>query len=241
MAAAASLKLYYWPINFRGHFIQALLKYSGTPYEIASVPEMLALKNPVPDATNPVAFMAPPLLQDGQDYFSQTPAILGYLGAKTGVAPSENRRLAMCNMVVGNCGDIINELTRQCGMKRWDPFDLTEFETFITTRFVKWCKIIEATAVKAGLTADSKFYLGTDSATYADTTVFATFATMAKCLPLIDPVLRENMPCVMALVDRLGANAGLKSLMDETDPSKYCGGYIEKSLRQTIASSSLGK
>ena len=67
MAAAASLKLYYWPINFRGHFIQALLKYSGTPYEIASVPEMLALKNPVPDATNPVAFMAPPLLQDGQD------------------------------------------------------------------------------------------------------------------------------------------------------------------------------
>ena len=207
---------------------------------VAYVPEMMALKNPEPAAANPVAFMAPPLLRDGEDYFSQTSAILGHLGVKTGLAPSETRLVTMCNMVVGNCGDILNELTRGCGMKRWDVFDLTEFEAFITTRFVRWCKIIEATAVRAGL-ADNKFYLGTDSATYADTTVFATFATMAKCLPLIDPVLRANMPCVMSLVDRLGANPGLKALMAATDASTYCGGYIEKSLRQVCASSSLAK
>ena len=235
----ATLKLYYWPINFRGHFIQALLRYAGVNYELAPVSELLQLKNAEPAASNPAIFMAPPLLQDGNDFFSQTPAILGYLGAKTGLAPSDLRLATVCNVVVGNCGDIINELTLQCGMKRWDTIDVTEFEKFITGRFVRWCKIMEAAAVKEGLTADSKYYLGTDSVTYADTTVFATFATMAKCLPLIEPVLRANMPCVMALVDRLGANAGLKALLEETDPNRYCGGLIEKSIRGVIAASSL--
>ena len=115
--APATLKLYYWPINFRGHFIQALLRYAGVNYELAPVSELLQLKNAEPAASNPAIFMAPPLLQDGNDFFSQTPAILGYLGAKTGLAPSDLRLATVCNVVVGNCGDIINELTLQCGMK----------------------------------------------------------------------------------------------------------------------------
>ena len=35
-----SPQLYYWPINFRGHFIQALLRYAGVNYELAPVYEL---------------------------------------------------------------------------------------------------------------------------------------------------------------------------------------------------------
>jgi glutathione S-transferase len=238
---ASNIKLYYWPINFRGHLIRALLRYANVAYEDAPVSELVALKNAPISADKPAIFMAPPLLQDGANYYSQTPAIIAHLGRKTGMCPSDPHKLTICDVVVGNCNDIVNDLTRQCGMKRWDPFDLSEFEEFINGRFVKWCTIIEALARQSGLQANSKFFCGGDSATYADTTVFACFAVMARCLPLLEPVLRSNMPFVMSLIDRLSTNDGLKALMDESDPAKYCGGYIEASLRATLSASSLSK
>lgn len=203
--------------------------------------ELVALRNAPVSADNPAIFMSPPLVQVGSEYYSQTPAIVAHLGRKAGLAPTDPHEVTLCDMVVGNCNDIINELTRQCGHKRWDPFDLSEFETFITGRLVKWCTVIEALARRSGLQADSKFFCGGQSATYADTTVFACFATMIKCLPLLEPLLRSSMPFVMALIDRLSTNEGLKELMEGTDAEKYCGGYIEASLRATLAASSLSK
>ena len=235
------MKLYYWAINFRGMHITAMARYAGVECEVASVKELIELKNAPMNDNNPAIFMAPPLLQDGDHYYSQAPAIVAHLGRKTGLAPSDPHMMTLCDMVVGNCNDIMNELTLNCGMKRWDPFDLDEFETFISGRFVKWCAITEALAKREGLKADSKFYLGGDSATYADTSVFACFAIMERCLPLLSPVLRENMPYVMALIDRMAANPGLKDLLDNLDTNRYCGGYIEASLRATLNASSLGK
>ena len=110
----------------------ALLRYAGVDYGLASV-QMLQLKNPTPSASNPAVFMAH-ILKDGDDFFSRRHASNPWLPwcQDPGLTPSDLRLATICNMVVGNCGDIINELSRNCRMKRWDPFDLTEFEHFIS-------------------------------------------------------------------------------------------------------------
>ena len=239
-AATTPLTLFYWPINFRGHFVKSLLRYAGREFAEAPPSDLVALKNAPVSAGNAAIFMAPPVLKDGDLYISQTPAILAHLGRQCGLSPANPHKLALCDMVVGNCGDIINELTRGCGMKRWDNIDVSDFEAFVSGRFSRWLQIVEAIAVREGLEANGGFYLGTDSATYADTTIFAVFATMSKCLPLLEPVLRSHMPCVMALCDRLvQSNAGLQLLMSDTSADRYCGGFIEKSIRATLAASSL--
>ena len=47
-------KLYYWPLPFRGCFIQLLLEHAGVKYDLASVDETAELKNlSVPDQPVP--------------------------------------------------------------------------------------------------------------------------------------------------------------------------------------------
>ena len=179
-------------------------------------------------------FMAPPIIYDHdlKVYVPQTPAIINHLARQLGVAPADAASMASADSCVGNCNDILNELTLNCGSKMWTQ---EMFDEFIAERFPKWLGIMETVATRSGLTASSGFYLGGDSMTQADTTVWACFALMEKALPRLSPLLRSKMPCVMALVDRLSQHEGLKALSDSQPTAPYCGGQIEKSLREAVA------
>ena len=63
---------------------------------------------------------------------------------------------------------------------------------------------------------------------------------MARCLPALAPPLEEHAPTVMALCRRLEAESdGLRELTRrdaEVWGELYCGGMIEKSIREVIAS-----
>ena len=63
---------------------------------------------------------------------------------------------------------------------------------------------------------------------------------MERCLPGLSPTLREHTPRVMALCDRLGAHEGLSDLVTaqvEMFGERYCGGMIERSLREMLRGS----
>eukprot|EP00605_Chrysophyceae_sp_TOSAG23-4_P002320 GSChrysophyteH1.ASY1.ANO1.2566.1 assembled CDS len=222
--------LYYWPIPFRGQFIRAALRYAGEEYEECNAMELKNMKNA--DGEPMALFVAPPAIRDGDLYISQTPAIVSHLGRKLGLCPSDANSIAVADVFVNNCNDIINELSRNCGSKMWTQ---DEFDEFVKGRFRKWLSVVESTATRLGLKSTDGFFLGTPNATYADTSAFACFALMEKCLPALGPLLRQEMPCVMALCDRMGVHPGLQALTDSQGSAPYCGGQIEKSIREAIA------
>lgn len=115
----------------------------------------------------------------------------------------------------------------------WDD---ESWKEFISGRFVKWLQILESTAIQQGLGVSDGFYLGTPNATFADTSVFALLATMEKTLPEMSPLLRHYTPRAMSLCDRLASNPGLSALFQRQSTDLYCGGYIERSIRDAIQS-----
>eukprot|EP00527_Entomoneis_sp_CCMP2396_P007982 CAMPEP_0198152724 /NCGR_PEP_ID=MMETSP1443-20131203/61039_1 /TAXON_ID=186043 /ORGANISM="Entomoneis sp., Strain CCMP2396" /LENGTH=234 /DNA_ID=CAMNT_0043818835 /DNA_START=39 /DNA_END=743 /DNA_ORIENTATION=- len=232
---ASRFVFYYWPLPFRGNFVRNIFAYTGTAYEEAPTEKMLEMKNSrVADQPGP--FMAPPMLHDTQDdvFISQMPAICFYLSHQMGLMPSGLAEQAMAMKVIGDCTDVIEEITRSTGAQMWDKEAWGEFST---VRFVRWLSIFEELGTKNKLSDKDGFILGTEEATVADLAVHALFATMERCLPQLSPILRKNAPNVMALVDRLSANDGLKALVDkqkEALGNTYCGGMIEKSIRSMV-------
>jgi glutathione S-transferase len=226
--------LYYWPIPFRGNLIRCLLEYNDVPYEEGSVSDLVQMKEAALTPESSALFMAPPLLFDRELnlYLSQAPAIVSHLSRKLSFCPTDLRKLALADKIVNDCNDALNEVTANCGYSgMWDQASWNEF---ISGEFIRWIQIVEFTAIQEGLGVDSGFALGTPNATFADTTIFAVWATMERSLPELSPIMRSSAPRIMALCDRLSVNKGLASLFSRQSPSLYCGGQIEKSIRAVI-------
>jgi glutathione S-transferase len=233
----AEYVLYYWPLGFRGNLIRALLDFTGTPYTEGDTEELLRLKGMTPTEADAL-FMAPPLLYDKEMdlYLAQASAIIGHLSRKLAMRPDSLRKQSIGEKIVDDCGDILNEVTRGCGAKMWDQ---ESWEAFISSggRFEKWLLIFEQTARREGLEGNHGFFLGTETATFTDTTVFALLATLERSVPELSPLMRTHAPRVMALCDRLGSNPGLVALFQRMPERPYCGGMIEESLRKVISAS----
>jgi glutathione S-transferase len=229
--------LFYWPLGFRGNLIRCLLDFTGTLYTEGSTEELLRLKGMSPNEAEAL-FMAPPLLYDKELdlYLAQASAIIGHLSRKLDMRPASLRKQSIGDKIVEDCGDILNEVTRGCGAQMWDQ---DTWEAFISPggRFEKWLLIFERTARREGLESDRGFFLGTESATFADTTVFGLLATLERSVPELSPLMRRHAPGVMALCDRLGSNPGLVALFQRMPERPYCGGMIEESLRKVISAS----
>ncbi len=97
--ADAEYRLYYWPdIQGRGEFVRLVLEDAGAPYvDVARLPEdegggvpglMACLARDDVGTAN----LAPPILQQGDLYISQTAAICAYLGERHGLAPEGDAR-----------------------------------------------------------------------------------------------------------------------------------------------------
>ena len=238
---AVRFKFYYWPIGFRGNFIRCLLAFKGIPFTECPVSELVPLRNAdLRDGATKAIFMAPPLLYDSSHdlYISQMSAIVGHLGRVTGMMPQGLVEQAVTMNVLGNCNDILNEITRQCGFKMWTR---KEFETFRSTRLVKWFAIMETTATRrGGLEMGKGYFFGSIEPTLVDIALFACFATLEEGLPELSRDFRAECPSIAALIDRLRASSdSLTQLMEiqmrnAPEGATYCGGQIEKSLREVL-------
>jgi glutathione S-transferase len=230
-----SYKLYYWPIPFRGNLIRFLLAGAGVEFEEASVQELLAIKND-PETPKKHHIIAPPFLrvtENGEDkILSQSGTIVMYLAERHGLLPSDPWKRMQCSKAMGDATDILAGMTRSNGAQMWDS---EAWQAYSSGRLTAWMDVAESTGVSAGLGADTGYYLGTAQPTVADYIQLAVWKTMENGLPELSPTLRSRMPFTMALCDRLLApNAKLKQYM-ESQKSHYCGGQIERSLKEVIA------
>ncbi len=226
--------LYYWPLPFRGQFVRSVLAHVGASWTDADMGALMAEKGAAPlDQTTP--HMGPPVLIDHAADFAlaQTPAIMGYLGAKHGLIPSDPKRAALAAKLVADANDVLYEMTLYNGAQMWTKAGWNAYQP----RLRRWMAIFAEHGRRHGLTAETGHMLGGDAPGLADLTVYSLWGVMTAKLPSLRPVLEDEAPAIAALADRIGAlpdQAALRARSDEAYGDEWCSGQIEASLRAVI-------
>ena len=148
-------KLYYWPIPFRGVFIQYTLAYARMEYHNATLDQVAAIRNSdVPDL--PVPCMAPPVLHDNQTghFLSQMPAIIVYLAQEHGLATGDAYLDCLALKVILDCNDVLSDITNANGSQMWE-YD--QWRSFRSERLPRWLEVFEETGRRHGLLADNGY------------------------------------------------------------------------------------
>ena len=104
-------------------------------------------------------------------------------------------------------------------------------------RLRKWMSFWEETGRRHGLKPDAGFLLGGEQPGIADVVTATLWSTMGSRFPAIEVILADAAPMTAALTRRVAAlppQAKLAALARETYGDAYCGGRIEKSLRQVL-------
>ncbi len=228
-------KLYYWPAPFRGDFIRFLLAEAGEKYEEASVKEISDLYS-LSVEDQPLPMMAPPFLHDlDRDVFlNQMPAIVMYLSGKLGFLPHDSYKSAICNKLVLDSNDVLIEITNYNGSVMWER---DSWRAFRDKRLKRWLEIFEQTGRMFGLGSESGYILGGDSISTADIVTYALWGTMVRCLPELKADCREHAPHIFRLCQRIETRPNIKQLVEYQEKaygSQYCGGQIEKSIRNML-------
>ena len=224
--------LFYHPIAFRGNFVRCLLEYNDIQYEQRPLSDLNEIRS-CDMKDSKLLSMAPPFLLDKElDLFlGQSAALVTHLARKHDMMPNSLAKIAVGEKILHDCNDVMMEITCQCGQSMWTK---EKWDTFVESRFVKWLQIFENTAIREGLQPDSGFFLGESSASFVDTSVFASWGQIMHSFPILIPIIRKHAPCMVKLCDRLGENPGLKRLWNRQVDLPYCGGLIEKSMHEVI-------
>ena len=227
--------LYYWPIPFRGQFIRYILAHAGLPWHEPDRGEVSALYQS--DVANqPVPFMGPPVLHDTSNevWLSQMPAICHYLGQTLDLMPGTPALDAMTLKVLGDCNDVINSMTRNCGAAMWTP---ETWSDYAGDRLCNWLEIFETLGRRNGLTETTGTLLGTNETGVSDLACAALWVTIADKLPALEGLLHRHAPNVMALSNRLAATPAIATLRSDQTAAwgdVWCEGQIEASLRTVL-------
>lgn len=230
----ADFELYYWPVPFRGQFVRAVLAYAGktwTESDGSRIAELMA--GSVADL--PVPFIGPPMLIDRKAGFAiaQMPAIVLYLGDTLGLLPTAPTLRAMTTKVINDANDVIDDLTLDGGREMWTR---EKWQAFIP-RLERWMSIWEETGRRHGLGATSGFLLGGAAPGLADLVTTTLWTTMADRFQPIASRLETSAPSTAALARRIAdlpPLAALAAVARQTYGDAYCGGQIERSLRDVL-------
>ena len=230
-----TLRIFYWPVPFRGNFIKLLLEDANVPYSVASPKEVSRLVN-LEISEQKLAGMAPPYLADEKNdiFLNQTLVIMQYLAKRYGYEPEDQQKCLIAAKVTFDCLDFMSDLTQANGTKMWEYSD---WQIFRNERLPRWLEIFEAIGKKHQLKPHSSYLLGTKDPTYADISVLALLATIQQCLPELLTNIKAHAPHISSLIDRLSRRARIKVFLDRQKQALgnlYCGGDIERSIREMI-------
>ncbi len=228
--------LYYWPIPFRAQPIRYILAYAGQAWEEPDDDRVMALyQSAIVD--QPVPFMGPPVLHDRQEdlWLSQAPAIASYVGQALGLMPGTPERDALTLKVLGDCTDVLQALTRDCGALMWTD---EAWASFAGRRLPRWLQIFEELGVRNRLQSDSGTLLGTPQPGVADLACSALWITIWDLLPELRDVIAANAPTMLSLSKRLADTEAIAAMRVEQKArwgNVWCEGDIEASLRDVLA------
>jgi glutathione S-transferase len=226
--------LYYWSVPFRGQFVRAVLAYAGQDWAEAG-DDKIAKLMAGPVKKMPVPFMGPPVLVDksANVAVSQMPAILLYLGETLALLPTTPASRALTIKVVNDANDLIDEITLDGGRQMWTEKRWKEF----VPRLRKWMTLFDELGARHGLEVGSGYLLGGEKAGIADVVTATLWSTMTERFPKIGTLLTRTAPLTAGLTKRvadLPALAALAAKAKEDYGDAYCGGQIEKSLREVL-------
>ncbi|SNY92669.1 glutathione S-transferase [Cohaesibacter sp. ES.047] len=229
------LKLYYWPIPFRGQPIRALLSHVGADWEEADSAHISEMKD-LPVSDQPGPSMAPPFLIDPVEdvFLSQMSAILVYLADKRDLMPDDAIKRAKTLKILCDTNDVLDEISLFGGRSMWTK---EAWQSFIGDRLPRWLAIFERTAADHGATLEGGTILGTDDISLADIASASLWYTMMDRLPKIEPLVVETAPIIAAHARRVFAMPAISVFefqQRQTWGDLYCGGQIEKSIRSML-------
>jgi len=227
--------LYYWDVPFRGIFPQLFLEEIGVNYQWHDASEIypeksLKIHNPG---------MAPPYLFDvkSEKYLAQMPAIMMHLAREHDYLPKRTETLDLALKTILDCNDVLMEVTNYYGQQMWNKKDWMEFRS---DRLVKWMRIFEQTGLDHGLKSEKGFLLGS-KISVADIATTALFGTLVHSFPELKTDLGKNAPHISRLCEKIEERTTLKKFLAKQREKlgrTYCGGEIEKSLRNVLESRS---
>lgn len=226
--------LYYWPIQFRGQFVRAVLAHVSAKWDEVDFDEIIAVKGEAP-RQQPIPFMGPPLLIDRETEASiaQLPAILNYLGEKHDLFPDDLMLRSITHKIIADANDVLYEMTRYNGAQMWTAETWGEFQP----RLTRWMSMFEEIGNRHNLTVGSGYYLGTQNPSLADLVVAILWGTMTAKLTALRPMLETHAPVIAGLSDRILATpeqSDLRSRSDDLYGNGWCSGQIEASLRAVL-------
>lgn len=223
--------LYYWDVPFRGIFPQLFLEEVKARYEWREASEIypeksLKIHNPG---------MAPPYLYDfkKERYLAQMPAILMLLARGYDYLPKRTEALDLALKTIMDCHDVLMEITNSYGQQMWNRKDWKDFRA---NRLSRWMKIFEQTGLSHGLKNDKGYLLGS-TISVADIATTALFGTMVHSFSKLKSDLEGNAPHIALLCERIEARPSIQQFLEKQRQKygqAYCGGEIERSLREMI-------
>lgn len=212
--ADAEYRLYYWPdIQGRGEFVRLVLEDAGAPYvDVARLPDdegggvpalMACLARDEVGTPN----FAPPILQQGDLYISQTAAICAYLGERHGLAPDGDARwqalhlqLTLADFVV-EIHDTHHPIAGSLYYEDQKPEAQRRTAVFGEERLPKFLGYFEH-VLTLNAAADGRWLVGTDCS-HADLSLFQVVTGLEYAFPKALAALRDGHPHLFALCDRV--------------------------------------
>ena len=231
-----AVTVYYWPLKFRGNFLKLILEEVNVPYTNASYEdELKELVFSKPVSERPFPFFAPPFIKVGEYMISQMPAACQYLAKKYGLDATSLEDSSHALMIVMNCNDIWEEITRGGG--HYSMWTLDQWKTWKQHRLTKWLNILESLLVRNNTAEElgSEAFFFDNRLTYADLAVFHVLDGLCYDLSM-EEFVRKCAPILHAYYLQLGRRANIKAFVakQRRDQVAYCGGQIEKSIREVI-------
>jgi glutathione S-transferase len=128
--------------------------------------------------------------------------------------------------ILMDCNDVLMEVSRYNGSTMWEH---EEWKEFRLQRLPRWLDIFEESLQRG--------FVGKDLASFADIGVYALFGNMTRCLPELEADVLSRAPGIHALCQKIGSEPSLARFVagQERQYGKlYCGGQIEKSIRNML-------
>lgn len=211
-------KFYYWDAPFRGNFVEYILVDLNALYSRRNASEIY------PNKKMEINFpgMAPPYLLDlkTEVYYSQMPAIIMHLSRKNGLIQKvEDEYLTL--KIIADCHDILTEITNFYGLEMWTK---ESWEEFRDDRLSEWLELLES-------------YYERELPRLSKLICAALIGPMVFSFPKLKSLVEKRAPKLFSSTVSIESEDGIGELLQGQRDKwgrAYCGGEIEKSLRDVI-------
>lgn len=218
-------ELYYWPqIQGRGEFIRLALEDAGAPYDdvardpargVAAIRALLDASAASREFDGPAPF-APPVLKDGRVALSQVANILGYLGPRLGLLPSDDAGRHRAMLVQLTFADLVSEVhdthhPTSTQFRYEDQMDAARdrAQAFVRFRLPKFLGWIERVVRDSGAPAQ---LLATGHST-CDLSLFQLVEGLRYAFPTAMAHFEPSHPRLIEVHDRVAARPGVAAYL----------------------------